>query len=439
MNKTTVQSKTIKIAHNNEIITDNAQIANLFGSYFSTIVKEQLRVHFGSKLSMNCTTGKMVNETFFFFPTSSDEVEKVISALPNKKSTGIDEVPIYLIKKCKSEISPLISKMLNISFEETEFPPFLKQSLVIPIYKKDDPLAIENYRPISLLSTISKIIEKIVINRIDNFLNKFKILRREQHGFRAEHSTETAVTEFVQHVYDLLDRKEYVLGFFFDLSRAFDCLNFELILTKMQTLGLRGKIMEWIESYLRGRTMKIKIKDVFSSVYEIDSGVIQGSTAGPKLFLLYVNDLPEHISFGRVFLYADDTSIVISAPTMEELSQKANTVISDVSEWCIRNNLILNQTKTVCLNFRKSFIPKNENFTVKINSEHVLIPEETVKFLGVRLHSELNWMDHVEEICKKLNSGYYALLNLKQTLNKQGLMSAYYALIYSRISYNIIV
>lgn len=438
LNKNKIQPE-LKISHENNLISDETEIANIFGNYFVSIIDNQLKSHFVNNISNSCTLGlNSAQKQLLLEPFTAEEIKQVILNLKNKKSTGYDEVPVILLKKCCCELSEIIAVIINKSLEFGEFPSRLKISVVTPIFKKDNPLLIENYRPISLLSIFSKIIEKAVCNRINKFLTENNLLNSNQYGFREGRSTETAIVNFIQFVNDRMDKKEYIVGLFFDLTRAFDCLNFNFIIDKVSELGIQGKLAQWIYSFLKDRKLIVRINGKTSNEYNVTSGIPQGSVLGPLIFLMFINDLPDHIRDGTAFMFADDTSIIISSPDTKEINDKVNSVLNQFNEYCYKNRLIVNYPKTVAIEFHRYSRPKAVNSNIHINSQTIALKTHC-KFLGTIVDELVKWDHYINFVCSKLNKQYYALLNLKSCLSEEGLLSAYYALVYSTISYNIIV
>lgn len=299
----------------------------------------------------------------------------------------------------------------------------LKKAAIIPVFKKGDPHNVENYRSISLLSIFSKIIEKIVYNRIFNFLNQNNILIDCQHGFRPGHSTESGTIDFIQHVYKELDDDKYVTAFLFDLTRAFDTIDKDFLSTKLHHLGLRGPINEWVISFLSNRQIITKIGEAESDTFDMNIGTPQGSVLGPLLFLLFVNDLPNHITGGKVFMYADDTTIVVSDCKADIVLDKAKTILDEFNNWCYHNRLIINYVKTSCVEFKnKHKIIGNQIF--KFNSYEIK-SASTASFLGITLDSNLHWEQHIDKTSSKLNKSFYVISSLKNSLNTEALVSVH--------------
>lgn len=274
--------------------------------------------------------------------------------------------------------------------------------------------------------------EKIISDRIIDYIVKFNILHSNQHGFIPGRSVETATFDFLKYVYDSVDSGKYVVCLFFDLSVAFDTVNRSFLLSKLYQLGIRGTILEWISSYMTGRTMSVKYNNCTSAVKSVDLGVPQGSVLGPLLFILYTNDLFKHVIADNITMYADDTTIVVRATDLGELELKIERVRCMMNAWCKKNDLILNGEKTVYMNiFNRKPIP--DNFTLR---QSINFSEKT-KFLGIHIDQHLSFEHHIQHVCSKLNSAFYAILKLKHTLDEGGLLSVYYALAYSFMADNV--
>ena len=415
----------IVLRENNIIIKNNNEIGNKFGNYFSTVAQSKLDDHFGNNKSNQCTASDIKINTMFFIPVDASEIKSIITNLPNKKSCGYDGVSVKILKYVTSAIVHPLVLLINSSVQQGSFPSLLKLAKIIPLFKKGDPMDIQNYRPISVLSVFSKIFEKVMHKRIVNFCNKFNVFSNSQHGFREGRSTESASYHFTQYIQNQLEKNKCVSGLFFDLSRAFDTIDIEFIRFKLDRLGLRSNILNWILSFLSHRQLYINVNNVQSQRYNINIGAAQGSTLAPLIFLLYINDLT---TSGYMINFADDTSIVVSACTPEELLLAISQVDKEMNQWCHLNRLILNKDKTVRVEFH--------NTTPRMAPDNFA---KVVKFLGSFLDSKLTWNRQIDHVCKTLNSSFYALLKLKQSVSISTLREAYFALVHSHLSYNIIL
>jgi len=269
------------------------------------------------------------------------------------------------------------------------FPNKLKFAKVIPIYKKGDMYDPKNYRPISILSTFSKIFGSSMLSRLNNFLYSCNIISNRQHGFQKNKSTDTALFDFLTNTMARLNKGYYVIGLFADLSKAFDTVDHQILLSQLYRYGIRGISYDWVKSYLTDRMQAVQIKKriqnnlgtSFSTVKKVSKGVPQGSILGPILFSLYINDLLQCIEPGFGVLYADDVNILVSGNSMKELNENLKFTFDNLVTWFSANKLNLNYEKTTILNFhlkRQSLLSSLailDSGTIKISS--------SVKFLGV--------------------------------------------------------
>ena len=225
--------------------------------------------------------------TFIIQPTNKYEISAEIKNLDTRKSTGPHSIPTAILKEIDSAIAEPLSKIINLSFQSGKYIEALKYSKVIPIYKqKGDKLLCNNYRPISLLSNINKIIEKLMHKRLYSFLSLNKCIYDLQFGFRSKHSTNHALIDLSQDVRESLDNNSFAIGIFIDLQKAFDTVQNDILLHKLHHYGVRGIANKWFESYLSDRKQTVSINGIISDVKSIKIGVPQGSVLGPLLFLI---------------------------------------------------------------------------------------------------------------------------------------------------------
>lgn len=382
------------------------------------------------------STHNSIRNSFFLFPTSMEEVCTCINGLDGNKSPGPDEIPIKFIKLANNVISPLLSRIINTCFELGKFPSILKIAEIIPIPKCSSTSTITNYRPISLLSPLSKIFEKLVYERLLKYLDKNNILTESQFGFRRGSSANLAIAELHERLLDSVDNGEYTCAIFLDLAKAFDTVDHKILLQKLILYGIRGTALNLFSNYLSDRRQYVKIGYNCSSNRQITCGVPQGSVLGPLLFLIYVNDLPLASRF-NTRMFADDTVLFMSRKDLRTLNNDVNINLEFVDEWMKANKLSLNYTKTKYMIVRSCKASITGNFEIKI-SETVLERTDHIKYLGIFFDENLSWKFHVKNLSTKIASICGAMSKLRYYVDAKTLNMVYYSLVYSKLLYGIL-
>ena len=229
--------------------------------------------------------------------------------MDNKSSSGYDGLSNKIIKTIKNEISKPLTLIINQMITSGIFPDYLKIAKIIPLYKKGDINSITNYRPISLLPTLSKIFERVIFIQLYTYFDDNNLLSEQQYGFRANHSAELAAVKLVDYIKYSIDRKCTPVNIYIDLSKAFDTLNFDILLYKLQYYGIRDIALKLLKSFISNRKQYVKYNVNESGFKEIKTGVPQGSILGPLLFCIYINDLATINNNFKFIMYADDTTI----------------------------------------------------------------------------------------------------------------------------------
>ncbi len=327
--------------------------------------------------------------------------------------------------------SLLVSTLINRSIKTGYVLEVLKIAKILPLYKSKEHDKMTNYRPISILPSISKVMEKVIHKRVYSFLNDNDILYRHQYGFRKGHSTADAVTQFVKDTLLAYDKNEHTLAIFLDLSKAFDTIDHGLLLKKLERYGIRGIALKWFQSYLKDRYQYVVYNNVKSETKQVQCGVPQGSVLGPLLFLVYINDLPNSLKKLKTILFADDSTAYYSSKSKYELEETVNSELQSLCNWFKVNKLSLNIGKTNYLAIGKS--QNRNNYSIYMDGAEIT-RRTHVKFLGIFVDDKLNWYEHIKFCKQKIVSALYALKNCRQYLNADAAKILYYSLIYPYLS-----
>jgi hypothetical protein len=423
-------------------------IADRFNTFFANIgVQLSSQLHHNNVHNNFVST--LTNPTqhrFSFTDVTQDEVYKIISSFKPKLSSGPDGISMKLTKFIAGLISPVLSIIINQSLNTGIFPDALKIAKVLPLHKKDNTQLFDNYRPISLLPCFSKIFEKVVYNQIYDYFDKFKLFIKHQHGFRKKHSTETAALEFVGKILSSLENHGTAFSLFIDLSKAFDTISHDILLDKLHFYGIENTPLTWFRSYLSDRKQYVEYDGTNSRLTDITTGVPQGSVLGPLLFLIYVNDMSNISNDLHFVLYADDTSIESPLSTFEcqasisgsSISESINNELKKLFDWLCVNKLTINLKKTKYMIFHCQQRHSLPLLNIEINGT-AIERVQTFNFLGITLHENLTWKEHINNVCKKVSRNIGILRRLKSFTPTSTLLLLYKSLILPHLQYGILL
>ena len=421
--------------HGDQETNNDNDIANAFNDFF---------VNLGPSLAEKITykgshndflNSNMNNHSIFSYPVHEGELFKTAtSCLKPDKAAGYDELKPGIIKHIIPFITKPLTHICNLSFNSGVFPNKLKIAKIIPVFKEGEKDQYKNYRPISLLSCFSKIIERLMFNRVFSFLEKYDILCNQQYGFRPGHSTELALADIVDKLSSSLDNQNICIGVFLDLSKAFDTIDHTILLNKLHYYGIRGTTLNWMDSYISDRSQYTSYKNKHSQFAQIECGVPQGSVLGPLLFILYVNDICHLSENVNMTLFADDTNIFFESDVNENsFHTTISSELNKFSDWFAANKLSLNigKTKYIAFNTSRNFIWDKDI----IMDGKVLTQVHTTKFLGVHIDNRLSWREHIFKICRKASRNIGVISKLRHILPTRILKTLYQTLVVPQMSY----
>ena len=338
----------------------------------------------------------------FFNPTTKDEIITIAQSFASGKAACYDSIPMSTIKESIQIISEPLAHIINLSIAHGIVPDQMKIARVVPLFKAEDPSLFTNYRPVSILPSFSKFLERIIYNCILDYLTNLHILCDNQFGFRKNHSTTLALIDLHDKISSALDNGEVAVGVFLDLSKAFDTVDHSILFDKLEHYGIRGLSLKWVMNYFSNRLQFVEYNGHVSSRTNISCGVPQGSILGPLFFLLYINDINNASKILQLILFADDTNVFLSHKDADCLANILNTELNKLSIWFRANKLSLNLKKTKFMVFKPSQKRKSHDIQLLIKDFKLDQVKETI-FLGVILDENLNWKSEISHAANKVS------------------------------------
>ena len=414
-------------------LKDGKRIADEFNRFF---VNKPVRIN-ESVPPPNSDYGHLVefnSNTFGFYYSNPDEISSVIKNI--KKPGNSDDVPIRVFKMCAECISPLISELFNMCIDNGIYPNSLKNANITPIFKKGNHNCISNYRPVSVLSNLSKIFDTLIRNRLKSFFNSNELLSENQFGFRDKRNTELAVLNLMHRILNPLIEKSYTIVVFLDFSSCFDTICRDMLLSKLHKYGIRGVGYRFLKSYFENRTQNVKYNEFLSERRNQDLGVIQGSNNGPLLFDIYANDFNKLCTEGENIHFADDTCLIYTNNDFNTLVHLVNERLKVVFDWCNYNKMSLNPSKSEYMLFTNRKVPYEPQ--IVLGGDRIE-RKSSVKYLGIHIDSGLRFSSHVDNIKTALSRRIGISRKLVHYCNYRAASNFYYSMVFSCLSYGIAV
>ena len=412
-------------------------MANHCNNFFINIGKHMAdRIKPVSEVYLN----HISNSSMFLYPVNHNELINHIHSLKNNSAPGIDGVPSKIIKDMHVYIIKPLLHIINLIFKTGTVPIQFKTTIVSPIHKAGSKHDINNFRPISVMNNFGKIFEKCLKHRLIKFFNENNILSKNQFGFVGGHSTCDAMCELVGQITTHLNAGEKSIAVFLDLAKAFDTVPHDKLLSILDNYGVRGVVLNVFKSYLTDRKQMVKIRNSYSDAINIEIGVPQGTVLGPILFITYINSLTNLAINGTIVSYADDTALLFSGKSWDEVKERVKLGLTRIKNWLDYHKLTLNLNKTNYIAFSITSANRPSFSSISIEKFDNSIKEvSNTKYLGITIDKHLKWEDHAFRLKNNVRKLIHKFYLLRGMMSKNLLIMVYRTLVESLIRYGIVV
>lgn len=431
------------IIFENNIVTDPNLICEMFNKYFLDSIKTIINT-----VKMNiqvdnidplCHVETAANKFTNFKRLTMAHLKDIINSIPNKNSST-DDISIKILKLSFEVVGNRLLDILNTSLSEGSVPDKWKISTVIPIEKVVNTFKAEEFRPINMLPSYEKVLEIVVKEELLDFIENNNVLSKYQAGFRKNNSCETAIQTVLVNWKKALNEKKYVVAVFLDLRRAFETIDHQLLLKKLNKIGCDGTVLKWFRSYLSVRKQKTRFNQVNSECSEVTNGVPQGSVLGPLLFIIFVNDIVAAVKLHNpdidIQMFADDTLIYVMGDNITKITNELNEALKTVHEWLIRNSLVLNVNKTKCMILQNQYSSGLDRSLVGVQMDNTRIECVTeIKYLGIIIDQHLTLSSHALFVIKKVSKKVYFLRRISYYLSQWSKVLVYKTIIAPHFNY----
>jgi hypothetical protein len=409
---------------NGQLTNNKQQIVDALSNKFADVIGQV-------KSIVPIFHGEATPNSFVLQLVDEECVQQLLLSIEVKKATGSDDIPAKIWKNSAISFAPIITDLVNNCFMSSEYPSELKIAKIIAIPKGLKTTAIDNYRGISLLPVINKIFEKILHNQLQSFLTKYKLVDEHQYGFIRNRGTQEAVANFVHVVSKFINQKKSIVVVFLDVAKAFDSINHDVLLYKLEKVGIRGNALALMNSYLKNRCQFVQIDGECSKRTQVERGVPQGTNIGPLLFNLMLYDMKNLDVESMIFKYADDTVLISSCKNDEDISLVIGKDLQKLVSYYHQNGLDLNLSKSLYMSFNVTSHETLDKFMENANIKK----SQVVRYLGVQIDNKLRMTNYAEELIGKISQSIHALSIIKCHLPTQQMLQYYHAFIGSHLYY----